>query len=67
MVCGAGQGGMGYVLLFCSPDLLHWEYAGKLFESDQFGAVPECPDFFPLGINGCCCSPVWIPVPPNLL
>ena len=49
MVCGAGQGGMGYVLLFCSPDLLHWEYAGKLFESDQFGAVPECPDFFPLG------------------
>ena len=49
MVCGAGQGGVGYVLLFRSPDLLHWEYAGKLFESDQFGAVPECPDFFPLG------------------
>lgn len=49
MVCGAAQGDVGAVLLYRSEDLLHWEYLGKIFESDRFGKVPECPDLFPLG------------------
>lgn len=49
MVCGAGLNGVGSVLLFRSQDLIHWSYVGKLFESDQYGEVLECPDLFPLG------------------
>lgn len=49
MVCGAGVDGLGRVLLYKSQDLLHWEYAGPIFESRDFGPVPECPDLFPLG------------------
>lgn len=49
MVCGAGVDGLGSVLLFCSDDLLHWEYAGPIFQSRDYGPVPECPDLFPLG------------------
>lgn len=49
MVCGAAVNGAAAVLLFGSADLLHWEYLGKIFESRDHGAVPECPDFFPLG------------------
>lgn len=49
MVCGAGVDGLGSVLLFRSEDLLHWEYAGPLFQSREYGPVPECPDLFPLG------------------
>ncbi len=48
MVCGSGCGGVGRVLLFASQDLLHWEYQGVLFESRDYGAVLECPDFFVL-------------------
>ncbi len=49
MVCGAGQDGLGSVLLFRSRDLLHWQYIGPLFQSREYGPVPECPDLFPLG------------------
>ncbi len=49
MVCGAGKDGLASVLLFRSPDLLHWEYIGPLFQSREHGPVPECPDLFPLG------------------
>lgn len=49
MVCGAGKDGLGSVLLFRSQDLIHWDYVGPLFESRDYGDVPECPDFFPLG------------------
>lgn len=48
MVCGSGSGGTGRVLLFASQDLIHWEYQGVLFESRDYGAVMECPDFFML-------------------
>ncbi len=48
MVCGSAAHGVGAVLLYRSKDLLSWEYLGKLFESRDFGAVPECPDLFPL-------------------
>lgn len=49
MVCGAGVDGLASVLLFGSLDLFHWEYLGPLFQSEDFGPVPECPDLFPLG------------------
>ncbi len=49
MVCGAGVDGLGSVLLFRSEDLLHWDYAGPVFQSRDYGPVPECPDLFPLG------------------
>ena len=49
MVCGAGVDGLGSILLYRSEDLLHWEYMGPLFQSRDYGPVPECPDLFPLG------------------
>lgn len=49
MVCGAGVDGLGSVLLFRSKDLLHWDYLGPIFQSREYGPVPECPDLFPLG------------------
>lgn len=49
MVCGAGIGGEASVLLYRSDDLLHWEYVGPIFQSRDFGPVPECPDLFQLG------------------
>lgn len=48
MVCGAGIGGEASVLLYRSDDLLHWEYMGPIFQSRDFGPVPECPDLFEL-------------------
>lgn len=49
MVCGGGVNGLASVLLFRSRDLLSWEYVGPIFESREYGPVPECPDLFPLG------------------
>lgn len=49
MVCGAGRDGLASVLLFSSRDLLRWEYVGPIFQSRDFGPMPECPDLFPLG------------------
>lgn len=48
MVCGAGINGLGSVLLFKSQDLVNWEYIGPIFQSRDYGPVPECPDLFPL-------------------
>ena len=49
MVCGSGKDGIGKILLFESADLFHWQYDRVLFEGAEYGAVLECPDFFPLG------------------
>ncbi len=49
MVVGSGKSGIGKILLYKSLNLLSWEYVGVLFQSDKYGAVLECPDFFPLG------------------
>ncbi|MBQ2634833.1 MAG: glycoside hydrolase family 32 protein [Oscillospiraceae bacterium] len=50
--CVAGNrcpDGSGAVLLFQSPDALHWRYAATLAASgNRFGRMWECPDFFPL-------------------
>lgn len=49
MVCGSGKDKVGKILLYKSPDLYNWEYSGVLFESADYSAVLECPDFYPLG------------------
>lgn len=49
MVVGTGNETSGKVLLFTSADLLHWEYAGILFEGEAYAHCIECPDFFKLG------------------
>lgn len=49
MVCGAGVDGLASVLLFRSKDLISWEYIAPIFQSKDYGPVPECPDLFPLG------------------
>ena len=46
MVVGTGDQSCGKVLLFESDDLLHWRYAGVLFEGSEFPPCIECPDFF---------------------
>lgn len=48
MVLGSGDGTSGKVLLYSSDDLLHWDYAGILFQSEEYGPCIECPDFFKL-------------------
>ena len=41
--------GSGAILLFESPDALHWTYDGVLSSCrDRYGRMWECPDFFPL-------------------
>ena len=49
MVLASGKDGCARVLHYRSADLLHWEYAGVLFEGCEYGAIFECPDLFPLG------------------
>lgn len=49
MVVGYGDGDMGRVLLYRSPDLTAWEYVSVVYSSDKFGGTLECPDLFPLG------------------
>ena len=49
MVVGTGDKSSGKVLLFRSTDLLRWDYAGILFEGEEYAHCIECPDLFPLG------------------
>ena len=54
MICGGSDGrsgdpsSNGMVYLYCSEDLIHWEYQGILYRSDDCSMF-ECPDLFPLG------------------
>jgi beta-fructofuranosidase len=51
-VIGSGVRGMGgMILLYRSPDLVHWEYLGPacIGSEDETGEMWECPDLFPLG------------------
>lgn len=54
----------GRILLYQSPDLLHWHYRGPIFHSqsvDHQGFMWECPDFFRLnGKDVLICSPMGI-------
>jgi beta-fructofuranosidase len=60
LVCGAQREGHAQALLYCSRDLLHWEYKNVLFESrGEWGNMWECPDFFQLGTKWVLlCSPI---------
>ena len=51
MVCGAGTlDGKGQALLYCSDDLLRWDFVNVLAESrGEWGSMWECPDFYRLG------------------
>lgn len=49
MVLGNSCNGAGRVVRYTSRDLLHWDYAGVLYENGELGPMLECADFFPLG------------------
>ena len=41
--------GSGSILLYKSPDAIHWTFVNKLASChNQYGKMWECPDFFPL-------------------
>ncbi|MFX3623640.1 MAG: glycoside hydrolase family 32 protein [Ectobacillus sp.] len=43
----------GCVVLYSSPDLIHWTFEGEIqTELQRFGYMWECPDYFELGENG---------------
>ena len=57
MVLGSGiRGAGGAILLYFSPDMVHWQYRGVMLAGDSrqkepvwTGEMWECPNFFPLG------------------
>lgn len=53
----------GTVLLYRSPDLIHWEYLHPLFVGDKRknGTMWECPNFFPLGGKYVLIVSAWTP------
>ncbi|WP_225048299.1 glycoside hydrolase family 32 protein [Lacticaseibacillus kribbianus] len=49
LIASATAAGRGVVLLYESPDLIHWTYRSRFFEADaRQGRLFECPDFFTL-------------------
>lgn len=48
MVIGSMGDGKGRVLRYYSDNLLDWNYAGILFEAEDYDKPIECPDFFPM-------------------
>lgn len=55
----------GRVMLYQSPDLLHWQLRGTIFDITtvkETGTMLECPDFFHLGNQDILlCSPMGLP------
>ena len=50
MICGARKNDFAQALLYCSKDMLHWEFVNVLAESrGEWGYMWECPDIYPLG------------------
>lgn len=49
-ITGVKDGETGNLLLFRSPDLLHWSFVGRLLSPEEDGmiidGVCECPDYF---------------------
>lgn len=39
----------GRVVMYNSPDLLHWTFSHVLYEAQDYAVTIECPNFFPLG------------------
>ncbi len=46
--------------LFVSDDLLHWDFCGDVFKKDGSHLESECPDIFPMNVNGDPARPVWV-------
>ncbi len=42
----------GSARLFASPDLIHWTYQDTLRYRDHSVIVSECPDFYPISVEG---------------
>ena len=42
----------GEVLVFSSPDLMHWELCNRITSNTRFGYMWECPDYFELSDTG---------------
>ena len=42
----------GEVLVFSSPDLMHWELINRITSNTRFGYMWECPDYFELVDTG---------------
>lgn len=40
-----GNDGAGQLLLYRSPDIVNWEYVGKVWKDHRTGGIYECPDF----------------------
>lgn len=50
LICGGKKNGRAHALLYCSEDLLHWDFVNVMFESrGEYGTMFECPDFYSLG------------------
>ncbi|MGG3838331.1 hypothetical protein ABEV00_15110 [Paenibacillus thiaminolyticus] len=50
MVVGVRKNDTGKVVMYRSPDLIDWEFAGVIAESDvTMGYMLECPEFFAAG------------------
>lgn len=48
-VLGSQKDGDACCAIFCSQDLIHWDYRGVLVQGfGKLGTMWECPDFFPL-------------------
>ena len=49
MICGARKNDFAQALLYCSKDMLHWEFVNVLAESrGEWGYMWECPDIYPV-------------------
>ncbi|ATB43539.1 glycosyl hydrolase family 32 [Cystobacter fuscus] len=55
LVVWSDAGGNG-VNLYSSPDLLHWTYLSRY----SAGWLFECPDFFPLAVDGNAANTKWV-------
>ncbi len=46
--------------LFVSGDLIHWQFCGDVFRKDGSHLESECPDLFPMQVNGDPERTVWV-------
>lgn len=50
-----------HVNFFTSPDLIHWTYESEFGQNDgAHGGVWECPDLFPMAVNGDPANIRWV-------
>ncbi len=49
MLVASGKDGVGKAQLYCSGDLLKWDYVGVFYADAGLGGIIECPSFTPYG------------------